>query len=301
MAHALTLLVFSACLGACAPGIPEIPPPASSVTRREALAASRAYTSMIWRGSLRNVRHGTDGDGIRTDTPDASAAGDDAGAWWKPGMRSIGMPYKWGGFDTPRQFSERLKADAANGGAPAAAGDMGTPEKQAAGDAAVSRFAAGVDCSVFVSRCWRLDRPFSTRELPALCKKKPGIPMRQGCRGRPSTPRQRRRTFTCRELQRLYVHMEHLPLEGGAKFLQRQNERGTVHFGTMLEVVRKILGLVGKILQHGSSGRLPVKQQACFFRFSHNFHLDLLAYGQLGAEGKFQRIVTAESDGASPS
>lgn len=139
MTNALTLLVFSACLGACAPGIPEIPPPASSVTRREALAASRAYTSMIWRGSLRNVRHGTDGDGIRTDTPDASAAGYDAGAWWKPGMRSIGMPYKWGGFDTPRQFSERLKADAANGGLPAAAGDMGTPEKQAAGDAAVSR------------------------------------------------------------------------------------------------------------------------------------------------------------------
>lgn len=135
MTNALTLLVFSACLGACAPGIPEIPPPASSVTRRETLAASRAYTSMIWRGSLRNVRHGTDGDGIRTDTPDASAAGYDAGAWWKPGMRSIGMPYKWGGFDTPRQFSERLKADAANGGLPAAAGDMGTPEKQAAGDA----------------------------------------------------------------------------------------------------------------------------------------------------------------------
>ena len=106
MTNALTLLVFSACLGACAPGIPEIPPPASSVTRRETLAASRAYTSMIWRGSLRNVRHGTDGDGIRTDTPDASAAGYDAGAWWKPGMRSIGMPYKWGGFDTPRQFSE---------------------------------------------------------------------------------------------------------------------------------------------------------------------------------------------------
>ena len=126
MTNALTLLVFSACLGACAPGIPEIPPPASSVTRREALAASRAYTSMIWRGSLRNVRHGTDGDGIRTDTPDASAAG-----------------------------------------------DMGTPEKQAAGDAAVSRFAAGVDCSGFVSRCWRLDRPFSTRELPALCTRLP--------------------------------------------------------------------------------------------------------------------------------
>ncbi|WP_300666784.1 hypothetical protein, partial [uncultured Akkermansia sp.] len=76
MTHALTLLVFSACLGACAPEVREIPPPASSVTRREALAASRAYTSMIWRGSVRNVRHETDGDGIRTDTPDASGAVD---------------------------------------------------------------------------------------------------------------------------------------------------------------------------------------------------------------------------------
>lgn len=49
----------------------------------------------------------------------------------------------------------------------------GHPGKQAAGDAAVSRFAAGVDCSGFVSRCWRLDRPFSTRELPALCTRLP--------------------------------------------------------------------------------------------------------------------------------
>ena len=174
MAHALTLLVFSACLGACAPGIPEIPPPASSVTRREALAASRAYTSMIWRGSLRNVRHGTDGDGIRTDTPDASAAGDDAGAWWKPGMRSIGMPYKWGGFDTPRQFSERLKADAANGGAPAAAGDMGTPEKQAAGDAAVSRFAAGAPSSSPAAGGWT--GPFPHGNSPPSVKRNPASP-----------------------------------------------------------------------------------------------------------------------------
>ena len=30
-----------------------------------------------------------------------------------------------------------------------------------------------MDCSVFVSRCWRLDRPFSTRELPALCTRLP--------------------------------------------------------------------------------------------------------------------------------
>lgn len=78
-----------------------------------------------------------------------------------------------GRFDAPRQFAARLKADTANGGAPAAAGDMATPEKQAAGDAAASRFAAGVGCSGFVSRCWRLDRPFSTQELPALCTQLP--------------------------------------------------------------------------------------------------------------------------------
>ena len=121
MTNTLTLLTLSACLGACVPGAPEILPPASSVTRREALETSRAYTSMAWRGSPRNVRHGTDEDGIRIDTPDAAAA----------------------------CFS-------------------GVPMSPAAGDAAVSRFAAGVDCSGFVSRCWRLSRPFSTRELPAL-------------------------------------------------------------------------------------------------------------------------------------
>lgn len=119
------------------------------------------------------VRHGEDEDGVRIDTPDADAPGGHAGTWRHLGKRSTGMPYKWGGFDTPRQFAGRLNADTANGGAPAAAGDMVTPEKQAAGDAATSRFAAGVGCSGFVSRCWRLDRPFSTRELPALCTQLP--------------------------------------------------------------------------------------------------------------------------------
>ena len=128
MTNALTLLTFSVCLGACSPGVPEILPPASSVTRREALETSRAYTDMAWKGSSRNVRHGEDPDGIRIDTPDADASGGHAGTWWRPGKRSTGMPYKWGGFDTPRQFAARLKADAGGGGAPAAAGDMGTPE-----------------------------------------------------------------------------------------------------------------------------------------------------------------------------
>lgn len=91
----LMLLTVSVCLEACSPRVPEVLAAASSVTRREALEISRAYTTMAWNGSARNIRHGEDKDGIR--------------------------------------------------------------------------FAAGADCSGFISRCWRLDRPFSTRELPALC------------------------------------------------------------------------------------------------------------------------------------
>ncbi len=45
MTNALTLLVFSACLGACAPGIPEIPPPASSVTAVKGQAGATAARS----------------------------------------------------------------------------------------------------------------------------------------------------------------------------------------------------------------------------------------------------------------
>ena len=29
--------------------------------------------------------------------------------------------------------------------------------------------AVGIDCSGFISRCWRLSRPYSTRELAQVC------------------------------------------------------------------------------------------------------------------------------------
>lgn len=77
--------------------VPDIPSAAPTVTRVEALRTSRAYTDLAWRGTRRNIRHGTDPEGIRIDTPDASSSGTHAGAWWKPGTRSAGMPYKWAG------------------------------------------------------------------------------------------------------------------------------------------------------------------------------------------------------------
>ena len=44
-------------------------------------------------------------------------------------------------------------------------------QKRQLGDAATSKQACGIDCSGFVSRCWRLSRPYSTKELPGICDK----------------------------------------------------------------------------------------------------------------------------------
>lgn len=77
-------VLLSAALFSCSPPVPDIPPAAPTVTRTEALRTSRAYTNLAWRGTRHNVRHGTDPDGIRIDTPDASVSGAHAGAWWKP-------------------------------------------------------------------------------------------------------------------------------------------------------------------------------------------------------------------------
>lgn len=73
-----------------------------------------------------------------------------------------GFPYQWGGFDTPAEFDRKIAAGHA-------AGDIYTPAKRAALESAVSAEACGIDCSGLISRCWRLDRSYSTRELASLC------------------------------------------------------------------------------------------------------------------------------------
>jgi len=137
--------------------------PASSVTRAEALAIAESYRSHTWRPSKRHIFHGYDADGVRVDTPDAGfrpAHGTMVG-WWQPGQTNVGTPYKWGGFDTPATFDRALRRGQY-------AGDVYTAEKRAALYDGVSRHAAGVDCSGFVSRCWRLPRHYSTRDLPRI-------------------------------------------------------------------------------------------------------------------------------------
>lgn len=134
------------------------------VSRKEALAIAETYRTALWRPTQVNVRHGRDSLGIQVDTPDSGEAW--RGGWWQPDQINVGIPYQWGGFDTPTSFQTKLHQGFA-------AGDLYTAEKRAGLETAVSREACGIDCSGFISRCWKLDRAYSTRELPSLCEPLP--------------------------------------------------------------------------------------------------------------------------------
>ncbi|MFZ4683859.1 MAG: hypothetical protein ACOYMS_15245, partial [Terrimicrobiaceae bacterium] len=145
---------------ALVPGDPSAP---SQVTPAEALSIAEIYTRHPWRPFARNILHGPDPAGIRVDTPDIGyrpASGRDG--WWMPGEVNVGIPYKWGGFDDPSSFDQSIAAGHA-------AGDVSTPAKRLADNAAVSSKAAGVDCSGFVSRCLKLPQVHDSSQLPAVC------------------------------------------------------------------------------------------------------------------------------------
>jgi hypothetical protein len=137
--------------------------PLSQVTRTECLAIAASYVAHEWTASEANIFHGADPEGIRVDTPDVAfqPPGDDRG-WWLTGQKNVGIPYKWGGFDTPEEFDHGLRAGRY-------AGDVYSAEKRRLLDAGVSTRAVGIDCSGLISRCWKLPRSYSTRELPGLC------------------------------------------------------------------------------------------------------------------------------------
>jgi hypothetical protein len=134
------------------------------VTRAGVIAAAERYLRHVWIPTERNIFHGLDPDGIRVDTPDAACPRPEPPAgWWRAGQKNIGLPYMWGGFDTPESFDAGVRAGKA-------AGDIYTAEKRRLLDDAVSRHAVGIDCSGFISRCWQLPRSYSTRELATLCE-----------------------------------------------------------------------------------------------------------------------------------
>ncbi len=129
----------------------------------EAIATAYTYSRLSWMPEERHVFHGKDEAGVRVHTPDATLAREGySNGWWRPGKEARGMAYQWGGFDTPREYLAALERGEA-------AGDISTAEKRRLGDAGTSSRACGIDCSGFVSRCWRLHRAYSTKELPSIC------------------------------------------------------------------------------------------------------------------------------------
>ncbi len=135
----------------------------TSVSRQDVLKIAEAYRSHQWVPSEDNIFHGIDADGIRVDTPDIAYTdpGAERPGWWISNKKNTGIPYMWGGFDTPESFGRKLSSGLY-------AGDIYSSEKRRLLDDGVSLQACGIDCSGFISRCWRLERSFSTRELPAL-------------------------------------------------------------------------------------------------------------------------------------
>lgn len=138
--------------------------PSEKVSRSEALQIAECYRSLRWLPSAGNVFHGLDPDGIRVDTPDITLDPSMAKrpGWWTPGSIAEGVPYQWGGFDSPESFLRKV-------GAGYFAGDVYRERKRELLYDAVSRHACGIDCSGFISRCWRLEKPLSTRQLPEIC------------------------------------------------------------------------------------------------------------------------------------
>ena len=156
----LAAVTLASCAGR-APGVATISFP--RVTPDECLNTAETYRTYRWTATSANVKHGIDSKGVRIDTPDISYQVPGAvPGWWLTGAVNQSVPYQWGGFCTVAQFDAGLHAGKA-------AGDVYTSEKRRLLDDAVSSDAVGIDCSGFISRCWKLPRSYSTRELAGLC------------------------------------------------------------------------------------------------------------------------------------
>jgi len=119
--------------------ISDFPP----VTPNEALNIAATYVNLYWDCQSKNLTNGTivDSYGYQVETP-----------YWLSVGRMHRVPYKWGGFETVQQFTDGI-------GAGKYAGDKYT--SKCCGTAS----AVGVDCSGFVSRCWKLPTHYSTRMM----------------------------------------------------------------------------------------------------------------------------------------
>jgi len=139
----------------------------SDLTRDEIIRIAEAYKNHVWVAAEENIYHGVDLHRISVDTPDRDTfTGWPSWKGWLTG-ENTGIPYKWGGFscipeseyrgesDKDYKFDEGIEKGKY-------AGDMNCVEPSS------QKYTVGVDCSGFVSRCWRLPRKQSTRSLPDI-------------------------------------------------------------------------------------------------------------------------------------
>jgi hypothetical protein len=149
------------------PLIPGDPSAPSQITPAESIAIAQRLSTHPWQPYATNILHGKDRAGVLVHTPDVSLDPQQPRrGWWVPGQVNTGVPYKWGGFDDPASFDAAIAKGLA-------AGDVSSPAKRRADNAAVSKQAAGVDCSGFVSRCLKLPTVHDTTQLPAVCEPLP--------------------------------------------------------------------------------------------------------------------------------
>lgn len=121
----------------------------ASVTRSEALVIAEAYRDLTWTAQAGNISADTVvvGDGHIIRTPD----------WVAPaGGARTSVPYKWGGFTSLDSFAAQQLANKYTG-------------SDYTSDVSWSdNYCVGVDCSGFVSRCWRRSAKEGTTTLPTI-------------------------------------------------------------------------------------------------------------------------------------
>ena len=136
----------------------------SQVTPKEAIAIAEQLSSHPWQPFSKNILHGKDRGGILVNTPDVGhEPGKPRRGWWMPGVVNEGVPYKWGGFDDGRSFDRGIREGHA-------ADDVSSSAKRRVDNAGVSRYAVGLDCSGFVSKCLKLPAVHDTARLPSVCE-----------------------------------------------------------------------------------------------------------------------------------
>lgn len=110
-------------------------------TRAQIIATARTFTEHKWTCMRSNLRASCSSKYVSD---------------WKEGQQVQGIPYRWGGFDTPEAFDQKLAKGLA----------AGSHSRYG-----VLSCAAGIDCSGFVAFCWRGEssgHDFSTTNLRTI-------------------------------------------------------------------------------------------------------------------------------------